>query len=104
MDPVSFPVLPALLNFAPSTRTVPFVAERGSEAAREFEAVFMGAVVEDMLKTGQPETFGGGHAEEIWRSFLARAFADQIVQGGGIGVASGIEESLAAARRSYGER
>ncbi len=106
MDPISLPAPPPPV---PATRPLPGVSGAGRPApeaeariAREFEAVFLGTIVEEMLKTGQPATFGGGHGEEMWRSFLARAFADQIAQSGGIGVATGVEANLAAARAAYG--
>jgi peptidoglycan hydrolase FlgJ len=108
MDPISFPLArpPAPDVPARALQPGPAPARSGPEAeariAREFEAVFLGTIVEEMLKTGQPATFGGGHGEEMWRSFLARAFADQIAQSGGIGVATGVGANLAAARAAYG--
>lgn len=108
MDPISFPLAPPPSPVSPS-RLPPGVTgsprpapEAEARIAREFEAVFLGTIVEEMLRTGQPATFGGGHAEEMWRSFLSRAFADQIAQSGGIGVATGVEANLAAARAAYG--
>jgi peptidoglycan hydrolase FlgJ len=78
--------------------------DAAARVAREFEAVFLGTVMEEMLKTGQPTTFGGGHAEEMWRSLLARAYADQMVQTGGLGLAAGVEESLTGATAAYKKR
>ena len=107
MDPVLFPPAPRGLVTPPApttARTGPAGPEETARVAREFEAVLLGTVVEEMLKTGQPATFGGGHAEEMWRSFLARAFADQISQTGGVGIAAGVEASLSAAQAAYGKR
>jgi len=107
MDPVLFPPAPRGLLTPPAptaARTAPSGPEEVARVAREFEAVFLGTVVEEMLKTGQPATFGGGHAEEMWRSFLARAFADQISETGGVGIAAGVEASLRAAQDAYGRR
>lgn len=72
--------------------------------AREFEAVFLSTVIEQMLKTGQPDTFGGGHAEEMWRSVMARAYADQVAATGGIGLAGAVSESITSAGTAYRSR
>ena len=66
-------------------------------AAREFEAVFLSQAVEEMLKSVDTGPFGAGHAEETWRSFLARAYADQLA-GQGL---SGVTQSVEATIRAY---
>ena len=45
-------------------------------AAKEFEAVFLSQVMDEMLKTVNLGELGGGFAEETWRSFLAQAYAE----------------------------
>jgi peptidoglycan hydrolase FlgJ len=66
--------------------------------ARAFESSVIATMVESMLATGEVETFGGGHAEQMWRSFQARAIADQIAAQGGIGIARSVEGAM----RAYG--
>jgi len=65
--------------------------------AREFEAMFLSHVVEEMMKTVNIGTFGGGEAEEKWRSFLTSAIADEIAGQG----STGISQSIEAAINSY---
>lgn len=79
-------------------------SDDADRVAKEFEAVFLSTVVEEMLKTGQPQTFGGGHAEEMWRSVMARAYADQITASGGVGLADAVSGSISAASSAYRDR
>ena len=72
--------------------------DAAKSAAREFEAVFLTETVEDMLNSVDIGDFGGGHAEETWRSFLARAYADQLVEQGTTGIAASVENSISAYR------
>ncbi|WP_341212421.1 rod-binding protein [uncultured Limimaricola sp.] len=67
--------------------------------AKKFEEMFLAQTVDEMLKNVDTGSFGGGHAEETWRSFLARAFAEQISDQGSTGIA----ESVARAIGAYGD-
>ncbi|MGR3465961.1 rod-binding protein [Limimaricola sp.] len=69
------------------------------ETAKKFEEMFLAQTVDEMLKSVGTGAFGGGHAEEQWRSFLARAFAEQIADQG----SSGIAQSVARAIDAYGD-
>lgn len=64
------------------------------KAAQELEASFLA----EMLKsTGLGETrdsFGGGAGEEQFSSFLIQAYADQITDAGGIGLAESFYNAL----------
>jgi len=105
MDPISLQTAPSPDRISQTPHGPKGLAtDAEARVAREFEAVFLGTVMEEMLKTGQPATFGGGHAEEMWRSLLARAYADQMVQTGGMGLAAGVEASLSAATAAYTKR
>ena len=76
-------------------------AASGDEArrvAREFEATFLSQVMEEMLKTVDVGTLGGGFAEETWRSFLAKAYAEEMAEQGTTGIAQSVERSIAAYR------
>jgi Rod binding domain-containing protein len=66
------------------------------KAAREFEAVFLTQAVEEMLKSVKIGDLSGGHAEETWRSFLARAYADELAAKGTTGIGKSVEHSIAA--------
>lgn len=76
----------------------PAVDTAAKTTAKEFESVFLSQAVEEMMKTIDLGSFGGGHAEETWRSFLARAFAEQITGQGGTGIAASVEITIAAYR------
>ena len=67
-------------------------------AARSFEAEFLTQAVEEMLNTVKVGTFGGGEGEEMWRSFLARAYADQIAARDITGLAGSVERAIGAYR------
>jgi hypothetical protein len=45
---------------------------------------------------------GGGHGEEMWRSFLARAIAEEIAEGGRTGIAQSVETAIAGYGRGAG--
>jgi Rod binding domain-containing protein len=70
------------------------VPDETKESARKFEAMFLSQVVEEMIKTVDVGDYGGGEAEEKWRSFLASAVADQIALQGGTGIAQTIETAI----------
>ncbi|KAA9009966.1 rod-binding protein [Histidinibacterium aquaticum] len=66
--------------------------------AQEFEAVFLSQAVEHMMSTVDSGIFGGGHAEETWRGFMSRAFAEEIAGSGTTGIAASIETAINAYR------
>ena len=74
-----------------------------AETAREFEAMFLSRTVDEMLKTVPQGVMGGGHGEEMWRSFLARAIAEEIAEGGRTGIAQSVETAIAGYGRGAGE-
>lgn len=69
-----------------------------AKVARDFEAVFLTQAMDQMMSTVSQGTFGGGHAEETWRSFLARAFAEEVADSGTTGIARSIEGTIGAYR------
>ena len=63
-------------------------SERMRATAESFEASFLSEMLKPMfagLSTDGP--FGGGDAEQTWRSFMIDAMAKQTVKAGGIGLA-----------------
>jgi peptidoglycan hydrolase FlgJ len=75
------------------------VTDKEKEVARSFEAVFLSQFVNQMMETVDAEAMGGGKQAEMWRSFLSDAMAESIVDQGGLGVATSIEQMLAAYRK-----
>lgn len=66
------------------------------KAAKEFEAVFLTQTIEEMLKSVRVGDFGGGSAEETWRSFLARAYADELAGQNSTGIARSVLSTISA--------
>lgn len=83
---------------APASTGKPGAAGRDPlTAAKEFESVFLSNFLSTMfsgLSTEAP--FGGGSAEETWRGFLVKEYADGIVEAGGIGIADHVYRQLVA--------
>jgi Rod binding domain-containing protein len=88
----TIPPLPA------TTATAPAPAGRNRaayKAAQEFEAVFLSQMVEQMnigLKSGGP--FGGGFAEETYRSLMYQEVGRQMAQSGGVGIADAVYQEI----------
>lgn len=74
--------------------------DKAAAASRDFESVFLTQMVEQMMKTVKLGGMDGGHAQEIWRSFLARAIADQIANTGTTGIAQSVDRVLKAYKES----
>lgn len=66
------------------------------KASKDFEAAFLGMVVNEMMKGTMPETMNGGQGEEMFRSLLGNEIGKQIAQSGGIGIATSVEEKMRA--------
>lgn len=69
--------------------------EQMRKTAQEFEASFLSQMFKPMfegLDTDGP--FGGGNAEETWRSFLLDAMAKQTVKAGGVGLADTVMSEM----------
>ena len=83
---IAFSQQPLLSRSATPTATTDRAAARAT--AEEFEAVFVAQMLNHMfagIDTGGP--FGGGHAEQTWRSMLIDNYGRQISRAGGIGIA-----------------
>lgn len=90
--------MPVELN---ATRPLPATAQPDAAlgaTAQKFETAFLTPMVDEMLRSAGPASFGAGNAEEIWRSFMAGAIAEQITESGSTGIA----DSLARQMKAYG--
>lgn len=78
----------------------PAQPRRGDEAqlrrtAEDFEATFLSQMLKPMFEGLQTDgPFGGGSAEETWRSFLIDAMARQTVRSGGVGLADRVMSEM----------
>lgn len=82
---------------APTPASKPVASQADSvtaEKAQEFEAMFLGQMVDEMLSTVDIGSFGGGHAEETWRSFLSNAIGESIAEQNSTGIARTIETAM----------
>ena len=70
-------------------------SDKVRETAEAFEATFLAQMMKPMfegLSTDGP--FGGGSAEQTWRSFLVDEMAKKTVAAGGIGLASSVMSEM----------
>lgn len=68
-------------------------------AADEMEAVFLGMVVNEMMKETMSENMSGGHGEEMFRSLLGNEIGAEIAKSTDLGIARSIEEGLRAYKK-----
>lgn len=69
--------------------------DRLRQQAEELEGVFLTTLVKEMFAGIDTEgTFGGGFAEETWRSMQAEQYAAAMAQNGGIGLADALMAGL----------
>jgi flagellar protein FlgJ len=70
-------------------------AEKISETAQDFEAQFLSQMMENMFSTvGTNPEFGGGDAEEVYRSLLVNEYGKLLSRAGGIGIADHVKGEL----------
>lgn len=67
-----------------------------ARAAKEFEAVFLGMAVNEMIKETMPSEMNGGRGEEMFRSFLGNEIGAVLAEDGGIGIARSVAASMKA--------
>jgi len=98
----------AALNAAtgPSQRSLPALRPTSDpaaadRAAREFEGMMIGQMLQPMfksLKTGG--MFGGGHAEETFRDLLVDEYGKKVAEAGGLGIAAMVRREILKAQEA----
>ncbi len=79
-------------------------AARLRRAALEFEAAFLGQMLQPMLAgLGAEKPFGGGLGEDIWRAMLADEYGKAIARAGGIGLADAVVRGVLGAQELRAE-
>ncbi len=63
------------------------------KAAVDFESTYLGMTFDAMLEEAMPNP-SGGFGEEMFRSELSNALAQEIAEAGGIGIASSVEAQM----------
>ncbi|MBB4286369.1 rod-binding protein [Roseospira goensis] len=73
--------------------------EQARGAAREFEAFFLSQMLQPMFSGLSSEPpFGGGHAEQVWRSLLVDEYGKMMARRGGVGIADAVLKTMLAAQ------
>ncbi len=63
--------------------------------ANDFEAVFLGEMLEHAFATAPTDSLsGGGFADETYRSLMVQEYSKLMVQAGGIGIAQHVKEEM----------
>lgn len=71
--------------------------EKALAAAKDFEAVFLNSMFQQMFTGIEGDgPFGGGTGTGVWRSFLAEEYAKAFAQGGGVGIGTEVYRALIA--------
>lgn len=65
------------------------------KTAKDFEAVFITQMVQHMFAGIEPDPlFGGGNAEDVFKTFLFDEYGKAVSKAGGIGIASNVAREL----------
>jgi flagellar protein FlgJ len=89
-------VPPSLTAPAP-TATAAEMAKRMdiAKTAKSFESSFLSLMMQQMFEGVETSTpFGGGQGETMFRSFMTDAFAKQMADRGGIGIADAVTKEM----------
>ncbi len=87
-----------------SSKNIPDVARTASfkqakQVAEDFEAFFLGKVLQPMFaNTAAEKPFGGGDGEEIWRSMQVQEYGKAMAANGGVGIADAVLKELLKAQ------
>ncbi|SFT08885.1 Rod binding protein [Sulfitobacter marinus] len=91
---MELPPLSAIATSSSADTTAARNRQAPSQSSTDFEAMFLGQMVDEMLSTVNIGDFGGGHAEETWRSFLSDAIGRSIAEQNSTGIAKGIDAAI----------
>lgn len=77
--------------------------QKSDETAKSFESMFMAEMMQFMWTDNEVnETFGGGHAEEVWRGMMVQEFGSIASKGGGLGIADQVKAELIKVQEQQG--
>ncbi len=69
------------------------------ETAQDFEAFFIGQMMEHMMAGIEPDSmFGGGHGEQMWRSMLNQEYGKELAKSNKIGIADHVMRGMLMAQ------
>ncbi len=65
------------------------------KVAEDFEAVFIGQMLQPLFQNlGAEKPFGGGSSEKMWRSMQVDEYGKAITKSGGIGIADAVFKEI----------
>jgi len=65
------------------------------KVAKDFEAVFIGQMLQPLFQNlGSEEPFGGGESEKMWRTMQVDEYGKAIVKAGGIGITDAVLKEM----------
>lgn len=71
------------------------------KVAQDFEAFFLSQALQPMFANIEPEgPFGGGPANDIWKSMQVDEYGKAIARNGGIGIADAVMKQLLIAQEA----
>ena len=69
------------------------------KTSQDFEAMFMTQMLEPMFEgLGNDPTFGGGHGEQVMRTFLLQEYGKIIAKSGHLGIAANVKNEMIMAQ------
>ncbi|MEO5335831.1 MAG: rod-binding protein [Magnetospirillum sp. WYHS-4] len=69
--------------------------EKARKTAQDFETFFLAESLKPMFENlDAEEPFGGGHAEQMWKSMQVDEYAKAISKRGGVGIADAVLEQM----------
>lgn len=72
------------------------LSEQEIAKAKEFEALFLSQFVDEMMKTVDLSAASGGKDMHMWRSFMSEAMAKSLVDQGGLGLSTSVQQMMSA--------
>ncbi len=103
--------LPSIADTALTMNPTPFLSAKiGSsmnidKTAQDFESLFATQMLQPMFETvGVDASFGGGHGEEVMRSFLVQEYGKIIAKSGKLGIASQVKAEMLRAQEGENAR
>jgi Rod binding domain-containing protein len=83
------------LQQAQASRALPGGRANVDKAATDFEAMFLSQMFQHMFSGIQADgLFGGGHAEEMFRSMMVDEYAKLVASRGGVGIADSVRGAM----------
>ena len=71
------------------------------KTAQGFEEMFATQLLQPMFEgVGVNQTFGGGHGEEVMRSFLTQEYGKMVAKSGKLGIAAQVKTQMLRAQES----